>query len=56
MPEVLGRRPHQRGPADVDLLEERLDGRARVGRRPRERVQVDDDHVDQAYPLRLDRL
>ena len=56
MPEVLGRRPHQRGPTDIDLLDEGFDGRARVGRRPRKRVQVDHDHVDRAYPLRLDRF
>jgi hypothetical protein len=54
--EVLRRRPNQRRPPDVDLLDEGVEPRARVGRRLHEGIQVDDDHVDQPQLVALERL
>ena len=45
--EVLGRRAHHARAADVDLLDQPRDGRRRVGRRLRERIEVDDHQIDQ---------
>ena len=46
--EVLRRRAHERRPADVDLLDERVERRGRIRGRLHERIQVDDDEVDEA--------
>src|SRR5690606_24448908 len=46
--EVLGGGAHHAGPADVDLLNQRVEPRGRVSCRFRERVEVYDDQVDEA--------
>ncbi len=43
---ILRRRAHQARTADVDLLDEVVEGRLGVCRRLRERIQVHDDEVD----------
>ena len=46
--EVLGGRAHERRPADVDFLDQRVERRGRVGRGGGKRIQVDDDEIDEA--------
>ena len=53
--EILGRSPHQRRAADVDLLDQRIERRLRIGRRFHERIEVDDDDIDQAEAVALER-
>ena len=52
--EVLRRGAHQRRSADVDLLDERVEGRRRIRRRLDERVEVDDHDVHQAQAVALE--
>jgi hypothetical protein len=52
--EVLGGCPHHARPTDIDVLDQAVEGRARIRRRLCERVQVDDDEVDRANALRRD--
>jgi len=49
---VLGRRPEERRASDVDLLDDRLEGRPR-GDRLLERVEVHRDEVDRPDPVLL---
>ena len=44
--EVLGGRAHEARPADVDLLDQRVERRVGVGRGPGERIQVHDHEID----------
>ena len=43
---VLGRRPHQRRPADIDLLDEFVERDARSSGGRGERIEVDDDELE----------
>ena len=52
---VLGGRPDQRGPADVDVLDRLGPGCVGPGDGGLERIQVDDDQVDRQEPLSLER-
>ena len=54
--EILGGGTDHTRSADVDLLDELVEGRARLLRRLRERVQVDDDEVDEADAVFGQRL
>ena len=53
--EVLRRRAHQRRSADVDLLDQRVERRRRVRGRLDERIQIDDDDIDEADAVALER-
>ncbi len=50
--EILRRRPHHARTADVDLLHEIVERHTRRPRRLLERIQVDDDDVDEADAVR----
>ncbi len=52
--EVLCRGAHQAGSADVDFLDEAVEGRLRVRGGRRERVQVHHHEIDEANPVALD--
>ncbi len=52
---ILGGRAHERRPADIDLLDEGIECGRRVRRRLCEGIQVDDDEVDEAKPMALER-
>ena len=52
--EVLRRGAHERRSADIDLLDERVEGRRRIRSRPDERVEVDDHDVHQAQAVALE--
>ncbi len=54
--EVLGRRPHHARPADVDVLDELIEGGGRVGGGLRERVEVHGHQVDEADAVGTCRL
>ena len=54
--EILAGGAQQRRPADVDLLDQLVERRLGVLRRLGERIEVDDDEIDQLDPLRPDRL
>ncbi len=45
---VLGRGSHQRGPADVDFLDERVEWRVGIRRGGGKRIQVDHNEIDEA--------
>ena len=49
--EVLGRGANQARPADVDLFDQRLERRRRVRGGLHERIEIDDDEVDQGDPV-----
>ena len=51
---ILGGGADERRSADVDLLDERVERRRRIRRRLDERIQVDDDDVDQAEAVPLE--
>ena len=53
--EVLGGGAHQRRAADVDFLDQRVERGRRIRGRLHERIQVDDDDVDQAESVGLER-
>ena len=46
--EVLGGRAHERRPADVDFLDQRVERRGGIGRGGGKQIQVDDDEIDEA--------
>ena len=48
---IAGRRPEQRGPADVDHLDRLVEADELDADGGRERLDVDDDQVDQADAL-----
>ena len=53
--EVLGGRAHEARPTDVDLLDEVVHRQFRLRRRLRERVEVDDDEIDERDAVLRDR-
>ena len=53
--EIFRRGAHERRSADVDLLDQRVERRRRIRGRLRERIQVDDDDVDQADAVARER-
>ena len=52
---ILGGRAHQAGPADVDLLDQVVEGQVRARRGPGERIQVDRHQVDWRDAMRCER-
>ena len=52
---ILGGGADHRGTADVDLLDQMIDGRTRVGSRLLERIEVHHHHVDARNALRENR-